>query len=659
MPDWTYRTLIRPVLFRLPAATARQWSLAALARLARMPAGPCVVEFFGHMQADPRLAVRVAGAAFPTAIGIGADLDPCGVAVGALSRFGVGFIEVGPVGETDGTVESGLAIAGESLRQTESVACVSAEELIPRLRPIAELGVPILCRLSGKAGASLRNTVEQLLPHVTGFVLTMTDAPAESAERLTELLASARGRQVWLQFTADVDLAAREAQIRNALTAGATGLWLTAARRTSDGLRETGRALLPAVLARLRHLRQTFGSGVPVVAGGAHSPADAMELQAAGATLVTLDSGLVFSGPGLAKRVNDAWLFQQTRDQTDPQPTVVPAARRSWFWCLMLGVSMFIGGLLALAIAWTRTVLPYDEVFCGMTREQLIALNPRLLPFMAHDRITLAGTMITAGLLYAGLAWQAVRRGAHWAKVTVITSATSGFFSFFLFLGFGYFDPFHAFVTAILFQFLLFAFYASLDPAEPPSLPELEDSPAWRRGQWGQLLFVALGIGIVGAGLTISTVGATSVLVPEDLEFMRTSEAVLKAANARLVPLIAHDRASLGGMLIACGLAVWLTAQWGFRAGERWLWWLLLVAGLPSFVGAIGIHFAVGYLNLKHLAPAGVGMLVFLIALVCSRAWLCDSAEVRRAKWERFIRPTGAGGSSASSDRPSAAKPPQ
>src|SRR5262249_36091911 len=136
------------------------------------------------------------------------------------------------------------------------------------------------------------------------------------------------------------------------------------------------------------------------------------------------------------------------------------AAEMTWFWTALLGVSMLAGGLLALVIAATRVVLPYDEAFAGMTREQFHAVNERLLAFMAHDRVSLAGTMISVGVLCLGMSLYGVRRGYYWARMAVLSSAFSGFGSFFLFLGFGYFDPFHAFVTAVLFQFLLLALHS-------------------------------------------------------------------------------------------------------------------------------------------------------------------------------------------------------
>ena len=127
----------------------------------------------------------------------------------------------------------------------------------------------------------------------------------------------------------------------------------------------------------------------------------------------------------------------------------------TWFWTALMGAGMLLGSMLALVIAATRVVLPYDEAFVGRSRDELAALNPRLLPFMAHDRVSLAGTMVALGVMYVGLSLFGIRSGLHWAQVSVYVSAFTGFASFFLFLGFGYLDTFHAFVTAVLLQLLL------------------------------------------------------------------------------------------------------------------------------------------------------------------------------------------------------------
>jgi hypothetical protein len=245
--------------------------------------------------------------------------------------------------------------------------------------------------------------------------------------------------------------------------------------------------------------------------------------------------------------------------------------------------------------------------------------------------------MVTIGVLYLQLSLFGVRRGRHWAAMAIFASAFSGFATFFLFLRFGYFDPFHAFVTAVLLQFLLLALHSDLPQPAPFSPPNLRDDWRWRLSQWGQLLFVIHGAALIAAGLIISAIGCTKVFVPEDLEFMGTTAEALHAANPRLVPLVAHDRATFGGMLLASGLLLLLSSLWGFRQGACWLWWAFLTSSLPAYGAAIGVHLAVGYTNAMHLAPAFAGLALFSVALALSYPYLCAGESAAR-EWRERVR---------------------
>ena len=86
----------------------------------------------------------------------------------------------------------------------------------------------------------------------------------------------------------------------------------------------------------------------------------------------------------------------------------------SWLWTLLMGAGMLLGSVMALAIAATRIVLPYDEAYLGMSRDELAKVNPRLLAFMAHDRVSLAGTMVAIGVMYIGLSVFGIRRAPAW-----------------------------------------------------------------------------------------------------------------------------------------------------------------------------------------------------------------------------------------------------
>jgi len=631
MPDWSYRTVLRPALLRLPAATARDVSLGVMGPLGRSAAGRAVIDFLGHMRAPAVLRHELRGLSFPSRAGLGCGLDPHLRAFEAFGRFGVAFVEIGPITpQPRASARLECDVGGSRLVLGSPPESAGLDRAVERLRASRPNGVPLLARLdvTGEpdAGGACIRMIDALAPYVDAFTIEGGPDDGTGAEwsAFCGAAAAAAGRPVLACVPADLDETTLQ---RRASSASALdGFVVDGSVRSEPGSRTYGAAARAPALQAVRVLRAHAPAAAIVAGGGVHDPQDALDLLDAGADLVSIESGLVLSGPGLPKRVNDAVRFARTRD---PQPAD-RAPEMSWFWTLLMGLGMLFGSLLALAIAATRVVLPYDEQFVGLSRADLHAINERLLSFMAHDRVTLAGTMVTIGVLYSGLSWFGIRRGHHWAQVAVLVSAGAGFASFFLFLGFGYFDPFHAFVTAVLFQFLLLGIHGRL--AEPHGLPPpmLVEDRAWRLSQWGQLGLVAQGVGFTVAGMFISFIGATHVFVHEDLEFMRTTAQAIAAAGPRLVPLVAHDRASFGGMLFVCGLVFLMTSLWGFRRGEAWLWWTLLVAGLAGYGAALGVHYAVGYRSALHLAPAFAGLTLFASAMTLSYPYLTARAVPMR-----------------------------
>jgi hypothetical protein len=79
-----------------------------------------------------------------------------------------------------------------------------------------------------------------------------------------------------------------------------------------------------------------------------------------------------------------------------------------------------------------------------------------------------------------------------------------------------------------------------------------------------------------------------------------------------LIPVISHDRAGFGGGLCSIGSLLLFMA----RCAElnRSLVEIVAVMGCAGFGCAIGVHFAVGYLDFAHLLPAFAGLIVFVLA---------------------------------------------
>jgi hypothetical protein len=126
------------------------------------------------------------------------------------------------------------------------------------------------------------------------------------------------------------------------------------------------------------------------------------------------------------------------------------------------------------------------------------------------------------------------------------------------------------------------------------------------------------------------------VFVPEDLAFMHTTAEALHRAGPRLIPVVAHDRATLGGMLICSGLGFLMPAMWGYRRGEAWLWWTLAIAAVPGFLATSVVHLAVGYHDLKHLAPVFLGSVLMGAGLALSYPYLCGGDPVTDEAWARL-----------------------
>jgi hypothetical protein len=232
---------------------------------------------------------------------------------------------------------------------------------------------------------------------------------------------------------------------------------------------------------------------------------------------------------------------------------------------------------------------------------------------MFHDRVAFGGVLVAIAILYFWLTAVPLAEGATWAWWTVVISGGIGFLSFLSYLGHGYLDTWHGMGSVALVPIFLAGLLRSRVLLRSAARARAAIRGLQGRQRLGRLALLATGLGMVLAGATILTVGMTGVFVPQDLEFMRVSIAELDAANPRLVPLIAHDRAGFGGGLLSAGLVVAACAL--FANPSRSLWQALAGAGTAGFGAAIGVHPAVGYTDWFHLAPAIAGSLLFVIGL--------------------------------------------
>lgn len=91
-------------------------------------------------------------------------------------------------------------------------------------------------------------------------------------------------------------------------------------------------------------------------------------------------------------------------------------ARLPWFgW----GLGTVAAGITILIVGMTQVFVPSDLDFLGYTRAELDAINPRLIPLIAHDRAGFGGGLLTTGLLLLGILWKAPMSRHLWQALVI------------------------------------------------------------------------------------------------------------------------------------------------------------------------------------------------------------------------------------------------
>ncbi|MBS8262871.1 dihydroorotate dehydrogenase [Mesobacillus boroniphilus] len=598
MPDWSYHPLFKPWLSILPGNAGREFIHRGMSILSQLPGGRPFIEFLGHMSPSEKLSRNLFGILFKSPVGLSGKIDPKLSGIHAFPNLGFGAIEVGPITKFP--------------REPETAACLSKTK--------DALILPEYAETIGHSATKNKLTKSQTVP-----VMIRLEEPLIIAEHLKDVgdafiieldLIQSINDLIHIKKVLEnkpVLLAIRHSSVADNL------LKLQSASRLVDGIMikeefilTDGKQILPLRQTdRIVHAVHMIKNEInlPVVtSGGVAEPADALALFEAGAELVFLSGGYVASGPGLPKRINEALL-----DELGYERKELPG----WIWYWLFGLFILLGGALVLFFSFTKVILFYDEAFLQITRLELMAYNPNLYKFMSHDRMTLAGTMISGGFIYMQLARHGIRYGIHWAKRAFNIGAITGFLGIMLFLGFGYFDWLHGLFWLILLPFYLMGYIKTRSANQSPSSKNRTNHSSWKRAIYGQLLFVILGFSFVAGGFVISTIGATYVFVDTDLKYICMTPDQLNELNEKLIPVIAHDRAGFGSALFSVGLLVLTLSLWGFHEGSVWVWRTFLIGGIPAFTAGIFTHLYIGYIDFIHLLPA-----YFALALYIGGLWL-------------------------------------
>jgi len=316
--------LLRPLLFTLDAERAHGLSIAAVKRL---PLG-------GPGQADPRLAIRVAGLEFPNPVGLAPGYDKNAEVPDAMLALGFGFVEAGTITPRPqaGNPRPRLFRLAED-RAVINRMGFNNEGLATALQRLrARRGRPGIVGVN--IGAN-KDSPDRIADYVTGteavapladYITVNISSPntpglraLQDKSALDELLAAvmaargAGGPPVFLKVAPDLEPADIDDIAAVAIARGLDALIVANTTITRPPLKSSlrdeggglsGEPLRAMALARLRSFRAATGGAVPLIGvGGIASAQDAYARIRAGASLVQLYSALVYEGPWLARRI--------------------------------------------------------------------------------------------------------------------------------------------------------------------------------------------------------------------------------------------------------------------------------------------------------------------------------------------------------------------
>ena len=327
-----YRTLVRPVLFRLDPERAHDVTVrtAALASRSRV-----ICRAVAALDADPRLAVDVAGLRFRTPVGLAAGFDKSARAVPLLSVLGFGHVEVGSVSADPSAGNPRPRLFRlpdeQAIAVHYGVPNDGAERVAARLagrRPPVPLGINVVSTNRGAASADEPDeavigdyvaSVARLQEHGEYVCLNLScpntrDGRGFFADRgrlralLDRLAETGMRRPLFIKVAPFAD--ARE--IETLLEAADRAPFVAGfSVNLPPGSRPDVRGAIsgpPARAAAERTVAELYARGereryAIIGSGGIFTAADAYRMIGLGASLVQLYTALVYEGPGVIRAI--------------------------------------------------------------------------------------------------------------------------------------------------------------------------------------------------------------------------------------------------------------------------------------------------------------------------------------------------------------------
>lgn len=355
-----YRSIVRPILFRLPPESVHEFALSSLTIGLRSSVARNLAR--ERFRREPFGKLQRFGLEFPNPVGLAAGFDKNGTAAQALAALGFGSIEVGSVTSEPqpGNPRPRLfrlpkdrALINRAGFNNCGAAGLAAH--LRRHRPDCILGVNI--------GKSRRVEIADAIPDylqsfaavydIADYIAINVSSPntpnlreLQRPELLLDLLTSLQQKNnelaqlhsqlgpkpLLLKIAPDLSESEIESIVEIAIKLQVAGMIATNTTISRAGL-QTSQAEVEALGAGglsgaplqrrankvISLIHRLAGPHLPIIGvGGVFTAADAWEKISAGASLIQLYTGFIYEGPGVARRINEglAEILKQKGFQT-------------------------------------------------------------------------------------------------------------------------------------------------------------------------------------------------------------------------------------------------------------------------------------------------------------------------------------------------------
>ena len=335
---WLYQNAVKPALFRLDPERAHELGVEALALLGRVRPLCALMEKWTQLPAEFYRPVECFGLKFPNVVGLGAGFDKHGRAWPAAAALGFGHVEIGTVTlhAQDGNPRPRVfrypaqeAVINRMGFNNHGAAALAAH--LAKLPGPGRRRIPLGINLGKSKVTPLDRALEdylgsfRLLADHADYMVVNVSSPntpglrelqdatwlmpllaALVAENRARVAAGKTRRPLLLKIAPDLSFPQIDAALGVIADLGLDGIIATnttLARlgpfgRVHEAGGLSGRPLRRRSTEIINYISRATGGRLPIIGvGGIHDEASAGEKLDAGAKLIQLYTGMIYSGP--------------------------------------------------------------------------------------------------------------------------------------------------------------------------------------------------------------------------------------------------------------------------------------------------------------------------------------------------------------------------